>query len=160
MYTVCLLKHFKRDCVESIAVGQWLVSGLQQPSSARQSLAARQKELSEEHRMTLKRQKCIENKQNLCNFPFFSHFFLSFFYFSFFFLHFFLFFFAFFSIYIFTHPKCFPLGKRGSSLSVQHLHNLHHRTTSPYPRTTQGFDYLAVLDVFSPSPLHLHFFKQ
>ena len=31
----------------SIAVGQWLVSGLQQPSSARQSLAARQKVLSE-----------------------------------------------------------------------------------------------------------------
>ena len=54
-----------------IDVGQWLVSGLQRPSSVRQSLAVRQKELSEEHRMTLKRQKCIENKQNLCNFPFF-----------------------------------------------------------------------------------------
>ena len=68
-----------------IAVGQWLVSGLQHPSSARQSLAARQKELSEEHRMTLKRQKCIENKQNLCNFPFFLISFSSFSYFSFFF---------------------------------------------------------------------------
>ena len=80
-----------------IDVGQWLVSGLQWPSSVRQSLAVQQKELSEEHRMTLKIQKCIENKQNLCNFPFFSHFILSFFYFSFFFLHFFSFF-CFFSL--------------------------------------------------------------
>ena len=31
----------------AIAVGQWLVSGLHWSSSARQSLAARQKELSE-----------------------------------------------------------------------------------------------------------------
>ena len=59
------------EMIVSIGVGEWLVSGLQRPSSVRQSLAVRQKELSEEHRMTLKRQKCIENKQNLGNFPFF-----------------------------------------------------------------------------------------
>jgi len=79
-----------------IDVGQWLASGLQWPSSVRQSLAVRQKKLSEEHRMTLKRQKCIENKQNLCNFPFFSFlslFFLFFVLFSLFFLFFFTLFF-------------------------------------------------------------------
>ena len=59
------------SCFISIDVGQWLASGLQRPSAVRQSLAVRQKKLSEEHRITLKRQKCIENKQNLCNFPFF-----------------------------------------------------------------------------------------
>ena len=84
----------------TIAVAQWLVAGLQRPSSARQSLAARQKELSEEHRMTLKRLKCIENKQNLCNFPFFTHFFLFFFQFFLLFSLFFCFFLLFFSIFL------------------------------------------------------------
>ena len=65
----CIHRVYSR--VTIIDVGQWLASGLQRPSTVRQSLAVRQKELSEEHRMTLKRQKCIENKQNLCNFPFF-----------------------------------------------------------------------------------------
>ena len=87
-----------------IDVGQWLVSGLQRPSSVRQSLAVRQKELSEEHRMTLKRQKCIENKQNLCNFPFFLISFSLFSIFPSFFFIFFLFFFAFF-LY-FSLSKC------------------------------------------------------
>ena len=64
----------------TIAVGQWLVSGLHWSSSAQQSLAARQKELSEEHGMTLNRQKCLENEQNLCDF---LTSFSSFFYFSF-----------------------------------------------------------------------------
>ena len=37
-----------------IAVGQWLVSGLQWSFSAQQSLAARQKEVSEYYRLILK----------------------------------------------------------------------------------------------------------
>ena len=90
MVTECL--------INPIAVGQWLVSGLQRPSSARQSLAAQQKELSEEHRMTLKRLKCIENTQILCNFPFFTHFFLFFFQFFLLFSLFFCFF-CFFSLF-------------------------------------------------------------
>ena len=85
---------------ENIAVAQWLVAGLQRPSSARQSLAARQKEQSEEHRMTLKRLKCIENTQILCNFPFFTHFFLFFFQFFLLFSLFFCFFLLFFSIFL------------------------------------------------------------
>ena len=76
------------------------MTGLQRPSNARQSLAARQKELSEEHRMILKRLKCIENKQNLCNFPFFTHFFLFFFQFFLLFSLFFCFFLLFFSIFL------------------------------------------------------------
>ena len=76
-----------------IAVGQWLVSGLQWSSTARQSLAARQKELSE---MILKRQNCIKNGLNLCNF---LTSFSSFFYFSFLLSIFFLFF-AFFSLFL------------------------------------------------------------
>ena len=101
--SVCIfmfgVNHQKVSHILSVSfVGQWLVSGLQQPSSARQSLAARQKELSEEHRMTLKRQKCIGNKQNLCNFPFFLIFFSSFFYFSLFFLFLFFCFFSYFSV--------------------------------------------------------------
>jgi len=79
-----------------IDVGQWLASGLQRPSTVRQSLAVRQKELSEEHRITLKRQKCIENKQNILNFFFFTQFFLSSIFFFIFFIYFFLFFFCFF----------------------------------------------------------------
>ena len=85
------LHHFKLHFLIGIDVGQWLASGLQRPSTVRKSLAVRQKELSEEHRITLKRQNCIENKQNLCNFLF-SHFFLSYFYFFLLFLTFFLFF--------------------------------------------------------------------
>ena len=90
--------------VIGIDVGQWLVSGLQRPSSVRQSLAVRQKELSEKHRITLKRQKCIENKQNLCNFPFFLISFSLFSIFPSFFFIFSLFFFAFF-LY-FSVSKC------------------------------------------------------
>ena len=52
----------------TIAVGQWLVSGLQWSSSAQQSLAARQKEVSEYYRLILKWQNCIENRLNLCYF--------------------------------------------------------------------------------------------
>ena len=96
---------FKESHVSDIIdVGQWLASGLQRPSAVRQSLAVRQKKLSEEHRMTLKRQKCIENKQNLCNFPFFL---ISFSLFSIFpsfffiFLLFFCFFFLLFSLQVY-----------------------------------------------------------
>ena len=49
------------------------------------------KELTEEHRMTLKRQKCMENKQNLCYFSFSilpSFFFIFFSFFLFFFVSF------------------------------------------------------------------------
>ena len=72
----------------SIDVGQWLVAGLQWSSSVRQSLAVRQKELSEWYRLILKRQKCIEIKLNPCNFLLFFTSFCSFFYFSFLFLYF------------------------------------------------------------------------
>ena len=84
--------------VVAIAVG--LATGLQRPSSIRQSLAVWQKELSEEHKMTLKRQKCIENKQNLCNFRFFL---ISFSLISFFPSFFFIFsvFFCFFSLFFY-----------------------------------------------------------
>ena len=92
--------------VRSIAVGQWLVSGLHWSSSARQSLAARQKELSEQYKLILKRQNCIENGLNLCNFltSFSSFFYLSFLL-SIFFL-FFAFFSLFFCLQCTTEPDC------------------------------------------------------
>ncbi len=73
----------------SIAVGQQLMAGLHWSSSARQSLAVRQKDLSEQYRLILKRQNRVENGQNLYNF---LTFFYSFFYFSFLLSIFFLFF--------------------------------------------------------------------
>ena len=89
-----------------IAVGQWLVAGLHWSSSARQSLAARQKELSEQYKLILKRQNCIENGLNLCNFltSFSSFFYLSFLL-SIFFL-FFAFFSLFFCLQCTTEPDC------------------------------------------------------
>ena len=86
--------------VLNIAVGQWLVAGLQWSSSARQSLAARQKELSEWYRLILKRQKCIEIKLNPCNFLLFSLLSVLFSIFPFFFFIFFLFFSFFFPIFL------------------------------------------------------------
>ena len=114
------MKCLTQIWVVSIAVAQWLVAGLQRPSSARQSLAARQKELFEEHRMTIKRLKCIKNKQNICNFPFFTHFFLFFFsIFPSFFFIFFLFFLLFFSLYISVSSARQSLTARQNGPSIE-----------------------------------------
>ena len=108
----------------SIDVGQWLASGLQWPFAVRQSLAVRQKKLSEEHRMTLKRQKCIENKQNLCNFPFFLISFSLFSIFpSFFFIFFlFLFFFLLFSLQVYDRDGLYDkMGLQLKALKARAL---------------------------------------
>ena len=100
----CLWKSEHLYGLMIIDVGQWLVAGLQWSSSVRQSLAVRQKELSEWYRLILKRQKCIEIKLNPCNFLLFFTSFCSFFYFSFLFLYFLSFFaiFLYFSASVYT----------------------------------------------------------
>merc|ERR1712112_232609 len=106
------------------------------------SLAVRQKELSEKHRITLKRQKCIENEQNLCNFPFFL---ISFSLFSIF-LHFFpFFFFLLFSLQVYDRDGLYDkMGLQLKALKARLLRRWFRHTTrnppqaaSPRPVTRQ-----------------------
>ena len=113
------------------------MAGLQWSSSVRQSLAVRQKELSEWYRLILKRQKCIEIKLNPCNFLLFFTSFCSFFYFSFLFLYFlsfFLFFSPFFCLQVYDRNGLYDkMGLQLKALKARALRRCQHLASSQSP---------------------------